>query len=345
MRRAVAISVVLSAGSAPAMADEQPRDPVAAEASFSQGVQALRAGDWTAACAKFRKSMALEPAVSTQVKIARCLEHEGRLAAAWYAYQQALKLNREPGSASEARRQELEDLIRAAVAEIEPRVPKLRVAVRPQPPGLVVRRDGEPMPLAALGDALPIDAGEHEIVAVAPGHIEQRRRVSIEAGRLVDVALELEAAAAPGPPATEPGRPAPPPSEAPARSAALPPSTAPAEDANAGVSWRTAGFVVVGAGVVGLGVGAFFGLRTLSLVADSEPHCDDTGCDDEGVELRDRAGSAQTIGIVAAAVGGAALGTGIVLVAAAPSRERAAGRAPSLLLRAHAGGLSGTVAW
>jgi len=116
-------------------------DPIGAEALFRQGLAALKSGDWTVACSKFQASVDLEPAVSTWVKVAKCHEHEGKLASAWYDYQRATKLNHELDQ-TERRREELGDFIRKAVATLEPRIPKLSVTVEPRPEGLQIYRDG-----------------------------------------------------------------------------------------------------------------------------------------------------------------------------------------------------------
>src|SRR5262245_30190103 len=76
-----ALAIVPAATRSECRAEEK-TDPFAAEALFNSAKELLQAGDWAGACAKFRKSMALDPAVSTRTKIAKCLEHEGKLAQA-----------------------------------------------------------------------------------------------------------------------------------------------------------------------------------------------------------------------------------------------------------------------
>jgi tetratricopeptide (TPR) repeat protein len=102
---------------------EPTRDPAAAEALFNEAKALLKRGDWGAACAKYRASMELDPAVATLLKIASCYEREGKLAAAWYDYQRALKLNRERTDQSAQRRKALEAYATKALAALEPRVP------------------------------------------------------------------------------------------------------------------------------------------------------------------------------------------------------------------------------
>src|SRR5688572_16853311 len=140
----VAAAAILGALALPARAEPTLRDPVLAEAEFQHGWALLEKGDWPAACARFEASMALEPAVSTALRIAACREREGKLATAWYEYQKALKLNDELPQ-SEERRAELAGYARAALAALEPKVPRLRVVLRAPPEGASVHKNGVPL--------------------------------------------------------------------------------------------------------------------------------------------------------------------------------------------------------
>src|SRR6185312_10516239 len=116
---AVLAALVLgSAGAAAQPAD----DEVAAAALFRAGRELVAAGDYAAGCPKFEASLKLHASASTLLNIARCHEHEGRLATAWLDYQRGLSLNR--GTSGAERQRELEEVARAALAALEPRVPK-----------------------------------------------------------------------------------------------------------------------------------------------------------------------------------------------------------------------------
>src|ERR1700733_5728227 len=156
---AVISAILLIAGQAAA---DPVRDPPGAEKLFETGKELLQTGDWTNACAKFAASMDLDPAVGTLLKIAKCHEHEQKLALALYDYQRALTLNRQMVEQSEARRAELEEFTSNAIKVLEPRVPLLRVIVRERPSGLRVWRNDRELPASALGEPLPVDPGpEH----------------------------------------------------------------------------------------------------------------------------------------------------------------------------------------
>jgi tetratricopeptide (TPR) repeat protein len=94
-----------------------------------------------------------------------------------------------------------------------------------------------------------------------------------------------------------------------------------------GAAQRTAGWIITGVGVVGVGIGAGFGLSSLNRRDEARAHCAGDRCDATGIGLRDdaiRRGNIATISIVG---GGAALLGGLALLLTAPSitdaRERA----------------------
>lgn len=110
-----------------------------------------------------------------------------------------------------------------------------------------------------------------------------------------------------------------------------------------GSTQRIVGVVVGGAGVVALGMGTVFGLNALSKNSDSNMngHCDSSGCDVTGRQLRNDALSAATASTVAIVAGAALIMGGAVLwfTARAPTTPRVGlagfltGRDGSIVLR------------
>jgi hypothetical protein len=281
------------------------RDPAAAEELFQHGKTLLLSGDWEAACAKFRGSMALDPAVGTLLKIARCDEHDRRLALALHDYQQALELNRTKADQTEARRAELDAFARAALAELEPRVPRFRVAIETPPPGLRVTRGGEELPPGAFGEALPVDPGAIEVVATAPGYRTQRTTVQVLEGVQTGVSLSL----------------VPLESDAPAdrTSAPAPPSV----DASRTGSWRArriGAYALGGAGLVTLGVAGVFGIETLAKVNQASPYCVHQVCKQTGYNLIGEASQMQDASFILLAAGASLVGAGVVLYLTTPGK-------------------------
>ncbi|MDI1481751.1 hypothetical protein [Polyangium sp. y55x31] len=164
-------------------------DPAAA-ALFQAGRDLLDRGNWKEGCAKFEASMILYPAASTLLNMARCYEHEGKLALAWSAYQRALVLNRE--TQGEERKRALDDVARKGLAKIEPRLPRIKIALSGgAPPGLRVTHNGKDVPVAMLGTVIPVDPGPQSISADAPGYEPFTQTVEVAEGKVIDVAIAL----------------------------------------------------------------------------------------------------------------------------------------------------------
>lgn len=171
-----------------AQANPAKRDPAAADALFRDALNARDKGDWKTACEKFNASMALDPAASTQINIAKCYEHEGKLATAWSEVNQAMVLNR--GTRGEQRKEELAQYGKGLIANLEPRLPKLKIIIHQKPSGLEITRNGLDVS-AVVGDALPVDPGTHEIEASARGYVTEKRMVTVAEKQTVTVELSL----------------------------------------------------------------------------------------------------------------------------------------------------------
>jgi hypothetical protein len=326
-----ASALVLAGGLLPAsvaLAQTSGRDPAGAEELFRQGVAAKSRGDWNAACDKFRKSMELDPNVSAQYKVAYCDERAGNLATAWLGYLTALKLNRE--TKSDKRRSELDKAIKDAIAALEPKVPKLRISISPNDPKFKLELERDKVTLDAasvIGEALPVDPGEHTIVVRAPGFVEQTVTVTVIEGRTVEAAIQLVQApiaenppVLPLPPTTVP-LPQRPPANA-NHTFANGDLASPSTDSQRGAHWgqKQTALVVGGAGLATLGVAAYFGIRTLSEVGKMSQYKNSDGeTYNSGVYgPHDRALQFQLAGLVLAGAGAAMTGLGIGLYATAP---------------------------
>lgn len=179
---------------APAARAENPTnvpDPVA-QALFQDGRDLVDKGQWDAGCTKFEASMLLYPAASTLLNIARCYEHQSKLASAWSAYKRVQVLNRE--TLGEERRRAIDEMVEAQIKSLTPRLPKIKLAMARPVIGVTLRKDGEIVPTAVIGTEVPVDAGEHEIVAEAPGYRPFRQRFEVKEStlRVIDIDLALE---------------------------------------------------------------------------------------------------------------------------------------------------------
>jgi hypothetical protein len=189
------------------------------------------------------------------------------------------------------------------------------------PESLEIRRNGAPIPRPSWGVPLPVDGGDQVVEASAPGKLTYKQVVTVEPERAsAEVSIPVleddpNAAGAAGPGIV---------ASAPAGDAIG--DTGP-RDEGTGSGQRVLGLALGGAGVVGLVVGAVFGLQAMSKNDDSKAQCrpdDPNQCSAKGVGLREDAQSAATVSTIAFGVGGAAVVAGIVLFATAPSSSDSA---------------------
>ncbi len=163
-------------------------DPVA-QALFQDGRDLVDKGQWDAGCTKFDASMLLYPAASTLLNIARCYEHQSKLASAWSAYKRVQVLNRE--TLGEERRRAIDAMVEAEIKSLTPRLPKIKLAMPRAVAGVTLRKDGEALPAAVIGTEIPVDAGEHEIVAEAAGYRPFRQKLEVKEGTVRDLVIDL----------------------------------------------------------------------------------------------------------------------------------------------------------
>jgi hypothetical protein len=286
----------------------------AAEALFNQGRDLMTAGKYTEACPKFEASQQLDPGLGTMLNLAECYEKTGRTASAWAEYREAIPLARAAGSKAR------QDLATERAQALQERLSTLTIRAmsgEDTSAHLEVRRDGVALQEAELGAPIPVDPGEHVIEAVAPGKQAWSSKVQVGADAAkvsVEIpALQTTAAGAK--------------TETPA-STTTPGSTSepPADKPSSGSTMRTTGLVFGGVGIVGIGLGTFFGLQASSKWSDAKKECTDYpyDCGAAGTDLRSSARSAATVSTVAFIAGGALLATGVVLYFTAPKKQSVA---------------------
>lgn len=185
LRRVALAALVLTLAPSPALA----RDPAAAEALFRTGRDLLAQGNFAEACPKFEASFALDPVASTLLNIAKCREHEGKLATAWADNKRALVLNQETPGAE--RQKTLADLAEQSIAALEPRLPRLTIRVDPRFRTAKVQRDGVLVPEGSFGVEVPIDPGTHVVVGELAGHAPIRESFEIKEAERKEVALSF----------------------------------------------------------------------------------------------------------------------------------------------------------
>jgi hypothetical protein len=196
--------------------------------------------------------------------------------------------------------------------------------------GLVIQRDGTEVPREAWGSPVPVDPGTHQVIASAPAKQAWQSSVDVEGqGKVVTIEVPLLAgvgtAEPPAPVAAVPpsqATPVSPPQSAGRRdvgvTSAMPASEQPVLQ-NRGGAQRAVGWILVGAGLVGVGVGAYFGARWMGDHETAGLHCPGGACDSIGIASNDDADKQARYVLASAGGGLASLIIGTVLVATAPS--------------------------
>jgi hypothetical protein len=268
-----------------APAHAQSTDAAIAESLYRQARALMDAGRPAEACPKLAESQRLDPQLGTLLNLAVCHEQLGLTATAWSEF------NAVAAQATQRNEDDRATYAREHAAALEQQLSYLSLRVAERTPGLTVKLDQRTIGPAAWSNPLPVDPGAHLLEASLPGKRTWSRQIQVR-GRGT-TAIEIPVLA-----------------DAPVTAAVEPPPS------DGGSTRRTVGFVVGGVGVAGVAVGAAFGLMTFSAKSDGDEHCpgDHTRCDDEGLDLHDRASTYATVSTIAFAGGLAALAVGTVLV-------------------------------
>lgn len=309
---ALAIGCVSLAFAGPARAQE--KETAAARALFEEGTQALDKGDWEVACPNFLASFALKPKATTLVNIAKCHAHAGKLTLAADDYRRALVLNEE--TATPARKKELADFMGEALRALEARMARLRIEVKAPPPDLRVTRDGEPLPEGALRAPIPLDPGEHVIVASAPGRKAVSLHVKAAEGESHSMVIELPPDVAPPPRPQAPGLPPPDWAQ---------PRPSPPGLAGGAPAWAWVGGAL---GIAAGGVAVFFAVDG-SRASCGGPCTSNRFTQADVDALNARRHRDLGLGLALGGVGAAGIAVGIAGVARAPSSSAPPARAAS----------------
>jgi hypothetical protein len=272
----------------------------------TQGAQAFEAGDYGQASDFFRRAHELVPAPSIALLRARSLAKLGQLLEAIDIYEQTSRFKL-PDDAPEAYLQAVETA-RAEMEEVRHRLPRLKLTLVGVSSGAAaqVSMDDKPTPEALLGVERPINPGQHRIEARVAGQLRATRELSMVEGQSYQVELDLR----------------------PAEPAPKPIVVAPPAPASASTDWRkTGGYVALGVGALGLGIGTYTGLVALNRKSELDSVCN-PACPPSSAADIDAFRSNRTISYVSFGVGIAAATTGVLLLTLGkPAQEHVAIRA------------------
>jgi len=187
------------------------------------------------------------------------------------------------GIVADARAEHLERLV--------PRV-VVRVANQPAGAGVEIELDGQPVAPELIGSAIPLDPGDHRFIARAAGRMPFEQTLSLASGSTEAVDVPLLVALSP------------------------PVAELPVPPAAPRTNWeQVAGISAVGAGIVGIGLGVYFGLDALTANSQAQGQCPTGRCaSQEPVDLTNEARASRTESIVAFGVGGALSAAGVALL-------------------------------
>jgi hypothetical protein len=165
--------------------------------------------------------------------------------------------------------------------------------------------DGAPLADRLDGSALAVDPGPHTFELTADGYATVSTTLVVGEG--VKRRQELISFG---------------PARQPPRSSPTPSTERPPAESRSGAGQRTFAYVLGGAGLVGIGLGAYFGLHASSTYSDATSHCPTTSsCDAAGVAGGRDAHTQATISTIGFVAGAAMLAGGVVLLVTAPKRR------------------------
>ncbi len=247
-----------------------------AETRFQEGSAAFDAGRLEEACAAFDESLHTFATLGALLNLALCHEQQGRTATAWDEYTHAAAW------ASTAAQRERADFAHQHAVRLERLLSRVDLEL-PAGQSVNVAIDGEPRTQAAGRLPLFVDPGPHVVTASAPGRTTYQATFVVHASASAETLVVKI-------PLLEPQTEAP-----------LPVVAAPAPPRRPSSARRTAGWIVGGAGVVSLGVGATLGVVSLSSMGGLGTSC--TGSCDPGPARTSEAVSLASLGVGLVAVG------------------------------------------
>lgn len=309
-RRAALICFTLLCPATTAHADEPADKVVAARTAFERGATFASEERWGDALEAFSQSASLRPHATTTYNIGYCERALGHATRAKKYF--ALALVQDQASS------ELTPDLRAATKkyldEVRAQLATPRLTI---PADAAISIDGRPLEATADGGhwlagtrtpgpgervtkqtfVVEIDAGAHELVVSATDGRSKVVHEYFPPGSTKALILELPAASVPVAPLVDHGR-----------------------------ARRAWGYAVGALGIVGLGVGTYFGLSARSTWTQAKEACPSRlNCGDAAVRLSTDARTDANVATIAIVAGSAALlgGTILVLTSQSPSSERA----------------------
>ncbi|HYQ26360.1 MAG TPA: hypothetical protein VER04_04050 [Polyangiaceae bacterium] len=290
-----------------------------ARAAANQGADAFDQGKWAEAVELFGRAEAL---VHSPIHLSYIARAQLKLGHWVEAYELFNRIKREPleqpvstpvaNAVADANRQ---------LSTLDAQLPYVTLEVKgTDTQGVTVTMDGATVPSALIGVSHPVNPGPHKFRATSTTQASPEVTVDIKAAarQTVELVLAPNAAVAGAPVAPVAVAAA---AATPAQPAPAAPEPPPSPSDSSGSGMRVGGYVALGVGVVGVGLGTVFLLSANSKQKDADAAFD--ACGGKACSGADRAkvdsldsdvASSKTLSLTSFVVGGAGLATGATLL-------------------------------
>ncbi|HEY5374091.1 MAG TPA: hypothetical protein VIK01_10425 [Polyangiaceae bacterium] len=286
----------------------------AADVLFNDARAAMVAKKFDVACAKFRESNRLDPAVGTLFNLANCEAQRGHLVASWALYRRVLeKLQPDDPRASVAK---------AQVQLLDARVPRLTIRARGEMPADTTVNvagywAGGPLLVLSpdsLNSPLPLDPGSYAISVVAPGRATREFSVTLAEGDAAEFPVFVGSSTSASPPRVAPA------------AVVTPSQPIGAGDDDDRKTRELLAYAGIGVGAAGITLGIITGLFGLHEEALGNPNCSDATrtCNQRGYDANQSAKSLATVSTLGFVVGVLAGGAGTYLWLTLPDAKSGA---------------------
>jgi hypothetical protein len=280
-----------------------------ATAAYRDGMKAFDENNASVALDQFRKSFELVASPNSQLMIARALVHLDRLSEAHAQLVEVIELATALAR-SNPKYQTTADAAQKELSELEPKLAMVSVTVP-----VAVTLNGNPIPATQWGKPLALPPGKAVFQFKASDQVGEQS-LDLSAGDSKQISLDLP-------------KPSPPPAA----------PVAPPVVVNHTTSKRIAGYVVAGAGGVGLVVSTVVLLISQGKVASIADRCGNTSCPLSVTEDADSTRRRETVALVGVGVGivGVAAGGYLILSDSKGATQTASAPTPRTAVRVGAG--------
>lgn len=315
-RLVILVVALATAWATPRHAGAQSSDDVtrgAARALGYSGVEAYQAGDYESASEKLEKAYVVLRVPSLGLWSARALVKRGKLVEASGRYLEVTTLEVSGGDVDVQKQAQADAKIELDL--LGPRIPSLTVRLEnAEPHEVTVMLDVRPLATPLIGEPLSLNPGRHTLEARRGSEL-QAAEVTLAEEQHETVVLKF---APPVAPVVEE------PPVAPAQ-LPLPPTPPPPLERERWNGQTTVGWITLGAGAAGLGVGALTGLLALQKKGLLDDECVDNRCENDAGPRADRVNSynnLRTFSSIGFIAGGALVIGGTVLLVTVPGSKQ-----------------------